>query len=60
MRNKDKTTSNAWYAKFPPDAYALGPFRFEKPITERAFREYLRKWEGCKRLKNVQIWTATS
>jgi len=59
MENKEqKTVSKAWYAKFPLDAYALGPFRFEKPLTERAFREYLRKREGCKRLTNVQVWTA--
>lgn len=39
------------------DAYALGPFRFERAKTEREFREYLRDWEGVKRLpKNVQIW----
>ena len=59
METKQKTVSNAWYAKFPLDAYALGPIRFEKPITEKAFRDYLRKWEGCKRLTNVQIWVTS-
>jgi len=49
--------SKAWFALFPLDAYALGPFRFEKEMTESEFREYLRDWEGVKRLpKKVQIW----
>ena len=49
--------SKAWYALFPLDAYALGPFRFTNEITEWEFREFLRGWEGVKRLpKNVQIW----
>ena len=54
-----KITSKAWYAKFPLDAYAIGPFRFENPITELAFRKHLRKWEGCKRLIGVQIWVTS-
>ena len=58
MRNKEKTMSNAWYAKFPLDVYALGPFRFKNPITETAFRKFLRQWEGSKKLIGVQIWTA--
>jgi len=39
--------SSAWYALFPNDPYAIGPFRFERPISEREFRAYLRWWEGC-------------
>ncbi len=49
--------SKAWYALFPMDAYALGPFRFEMTITEKQFKKYLRKWEGVKRLpRSIQIW----
>jgi hypothetical protein len=42
--------SKAWYIKFPMDAYALGPVRFEKPVDEKQVREYARAFEGCKRL----------
>ena len=49
--------SKAWYALFPADAYALGPFRFEVEMTEKDFRKYLREWEGVKRLpEKVQVW----
>jgi hypothetical protein len=49
--------SKKWYCKFPLDAYALGPWDFEYPITEAEFREYIRKWEGVKRLpRGFQCW----
>jgi hypothetical protein len=49
--------SKAWYAKFPLDAYALGPFRYDDEITEEEFRGRLRKWEGVKRLPmGTQVW----
>jgi len=49
--------SKAWYALFPADAYALGPFRFDVEMTETEFRKYLREWEGVDRLpKKVQVW----
>jgi len=49
--------SEAWYALFPLDVYALGPFRFTKEKSEHEFREYLREWEGVKRLpKGVEVW----
>lgn len=47
--------SKAWYAKFPLDAYALGPFRYEEEISEKEFRKRLRKSGGYKRLINVQV-----
>lgn len=56
---KENTTSKAWYVKFPYDAYALGPFRFEKPVTEQECRKYVRKWGGYKRLTGVQVWVAS-
>lgn len=61
------TKSRAWYAKFPPDAYALGPFRFDKPVTETEARAYIREWESdfcnlstpMKRLpRGTQVWKA--
>lgn len=42
--------SKKWYCHFPADAYAMGPWEFETPITEAEFRTYVRKWEGVKRL----------
>ena len=56
---KGSAKSKAWYAHFPLDAYALGPFRFKKPLSEREFRTYLREWEGIKRLTGVGIWKTT-
>jgi hypothetical protein len=26
-------TSDAWYVMYPLDAYAMGPYRFEEPVT---------------------------
>jgi len=59
--------SSAWYAFFPGDVYALGPFRFEQPITERDFRAYLRQdfcetWWGYEPKRppvGVQVWPAS-
>ncbi|GEM_PF-645306 len=49
--------SKAWFAKFPLDAYALGPFRFETEKNEKEFKKYLKEWESVKRLpKNLEIW----
>jgi len=49
--------SAAWYAKFPSDAYAIGPFRFEKPVTEREARAYVRRWDKLTRLpRGTQVW----
>jgi len=42
--------AKAWYIKFPLDAYALGPVRFEKPVDERRVRKYAREFSGYKRL----------
>jgi hypothetical protein len=50
--------SNAWYVKFPLDAYAMGPIRFNKEKTERELRQYVREWLGYKRLTGVQVWKA--
>lgn len=49
--------AKAWYGKFPLDAYALGPARFDEPISERQARSWWRRWEGCKRLpRGFQCW----
>lgn len=49
--------SKAWFIKFPLDPYALGPVRFEKPVTEAEAREWTRDWEKVRRLPNgFQIW----
>jgi hypothetical protein len=49
--------SAAWYIKFPLDAYALGPVRFETPVDESQVREYARKWEGVTRLpQGFECW----
>ena len=49
--------AKAWYIKFPMDAYALGPLRFDKPVGERKVREEARKFEGCSRLpRGFQCW----
>jgi hypothetical protein len=54
-----------WYIKYPNDAYALGPFRFQgnpkyhKPPNEREVRDYTRKWSGAERLPaGFQCWPA--
>jgi hypothetical protein len=36
--------SKAWYVKFPLDAYALGPMRFERPVTEAEARAEARRF----------------
>ena len=54
--------SRAWYAKFPLDAYALGPFRFREPVSRAEARRHIRDWEygagkGPARLPNrVRVW----
>jgi len=46
-----------WYIKFPADAYALGPIRFENPVGEKDVREYARSFTGCSRLpKGFECW----
>ena len=59
------TKAKAWYAHFPGDAYALGPFRFDEPVTERQARAEILEWHSfwigkeIKRLPNgFQIWKA--
>lgn len=36
--------SSAWYVKFPLDAYALGPLRFTRPVTEAEARAEARRF----------------
>ena len=58
---KASAKSKAWYVHFPEDAYALGPFRFNEPVTEEQARAEVRDWVGkeLKRLPNgFQIWKA--
>lgn len=47
--------SNAWYIKFPADAYALGPVRFEKPVGEREVRKYAREFEYGKNTEGKRL-----
>ncbi len=50
--------SKAWYVKFPMDAYAMGPIRFQNEVDEKTVRQYAKEWEGCKRLpKGFECWT---
>lgn len=50
--------SAAWYIKFPLDVYALGPVRFEKPVSEREARQWARDWAGVTRLpRGFCCWT---
>jgi hypothetical protein len=47
----------AWYFHEPGAVYALGPFRFEQPITEREARAYIRDWLKVRRLpKGCALW----
>jgi hypothetical protein len=47
---------------FPLGVYALGPVHFDcrdydKPPNEKEVRDYMRKWEGVKRLpEGFQCW----
>lgn len=51
--------SMAWYVKYPGDVYALGPFRFEKPVGKMAVREHLREWEKVSKLPvGIEMWPA--
>ena len=43
----DVLLSNAWYAKFDLDVYALGPFRFSKQVDEETARQDAASWAGC-------------
>jgi hypothetical protein len=61
---RPRTVSSAWYVKFPLDAYALGPLRFEKPISEREARAEARRFHhGIDRQdrplpRGTQVWPA--
>jgi hypothetical protein len=52
--------SKAWYIKFPLDAYAMGPVRFEEPVDEQEVREYARKFAGVTQLPDeFECWRTT-
>jgi len=52
--------SHFWYVKFPKDAYAMGPIRFEKSVNECEVRAWARGIERVKRLPSgFQCWTAS-
>ncbi len=52
--------SKRWYVKFPLDAYALGPVRFEAEVGEAEVRAWAREWEGVKRLpQGFECWVAS-
>lgn len=49
--------SKAWYIKFPLDAYALGPIRFDVEVDEIEVRKYSKRWSGVKRLpRYFECW----
>lgn len=51
--------SRAWYIHFPGDPYALGPVRFEQPVSERELRAWVRAWAGLRRLpRGFSCWRA--
>lgn len=51
-----------WHYRFPLGVYAFGPVHFDrrdydKPPNEKEMRDYMRKWEGVKRLpEGFQCW----
>ena len=50
--------AKAWYIKFPCDAYAMGPIRFEKEVGELEVKKWTREWAGVTKLVNgFQCWT---
>jgi len=55
--SEDTRESQAWYVKFPQDAYALGPLRFDCTVTECYVREWMRKLMKTTKLPNgFQCW----
>lgn len=51
-------SSKAWYYTLPGAVYAFGPVRFDKPISERDFRAYLREYHKVKRLpRGTEVWS---
>ena len=56
-RKRQSRKSTRWAAKFPLDAYMLGPFEFAEPIDEREFRSYLRDWHGGSKCKRLPVGT---
>jgi hypothetical protein len=51
------TRSRAWYVKFPADAGAIGPFRFDKEVGEPVVRAKAKEWAGLTRLpQGFECW----
>ena len=51
--------SSNWFIKFPRDAYAMGPVRFDTLVTEARVREWARAFAGVARLpRGFQCWPA--
>lgn len=49
--------SKAWYVHFRGAVYANGPVRFDQPVSERAFRAWVRKWIKVDRLPyRTEVW----
>lgn len=49
--------SKKWYYTLPNSVYAFGPVYFDRPISERDFRTYLRKYHKLKRLPHgCEVW----
>ena len=46
----------AWFIKFPLDAYALGPVRFDKAISYKEARRRIKEMYGLKDYTKFLIW----
>ena len=33
MTRTSTTSARAWYVKYPLDAFAMGPYRYDEPVT---------------------------
>ena len=57
---------NRWYVKFPGAVYANGPVEFDKPVSAREMRAWVRDWlsgpiakQTVTRLpRGTQVWAA--
>ena len=52
VRVTDNRLASAWYVHYPLDAYALGPLRFNEPVTAAAAADKAERL-FCERPKEV-------
>jgi len=53
ITNNEYRLAKAWYVKYPLDAYALGPYRFEDPVPATEVIEMVLKQFGE---RPTEIW----